>query len=198
MVAPGMVCDNIGHLGLIRLYLNLTGGCFLPLFATMASLVSEMDIFVPKRFVFGQVEALFWSCAWFVHPVFKNKEFFFCRGGVWACQKGPAQSLTATPLLWGWYAGEVARWIPLIRAWVSNSWFTNSGPWSLKIRLIFAPLKAWICLQVEIQSIKAKTSRETTTADLFSTGTKNWIKMPVLSCSTLSAAAIKYRFSSKL
>ena len=48
------------------------------------------------------------------------------------------------------------------------------------------------------QSIKAKTSRETTTADLFSTGTKNGIKMPVLSCSTLSAAAIKYRFSSKL
>ena len=88
MVAPGMVCDNIGHLGLIRLHLNLTGGCFLPLFATMASLVSEMDIFVPKRFVFGQVEALFWSCAWFVHPLFKNKEFSFVGGGGLSLPKG--------------------------------------------------------------------------------------------------------------
>ena len=35
-------------------------------------------------------------------------------------------------------------------------------------------------------------------ADLFSIGTKNGIKMPVLSCSTLRAAAMKYRFSSKL
>ena len=42
-------------------------------------------------------------------------------------------------------------------------------------------------LQLEIQSINAKTSLDTAIADLFSTGTKNGIKIPDLSC----AAAIK-------
>ena len=49
------------------------------------------------------------------------------------------------------------------------------------MRVIFAPWKAWICLQLEIQSINANTSLETTIADLFSTGTKNGIKMPDVS-----------------
>ena len=52
--------------------------------------------------------------------------------------------------------------------------------------------------QEESKSTNAKTSLETTIADFFSTGTKNGMRIPEPSCSTLSAAAIKYRFSSKL
>ena len=119
---------------LIHLYLNLTGGCFLPLFATMASFVSEMDIFVPKRFVFGQVEALFWSCAWFVHPLFKNKGFSFVGGGGLSLSEGTG----AIPNLWQQERDQQLRELEfvyndrsahLVQSYIHPSlWFIAEGP----------------------------------------------------------------------